>query len=96
MKLITSTDGQPTASWDIELAERDVELCTGEPGPCPLHPTPETVAALAESYARQVDELAGTAEHCMAQMRVVSAALGELHLVLDGIAHAARGGRTDA
>jgi hypothetical protein len=66
------------------------------PVPCPLHPTPETVAALADSSARQVDELAGTVEHCLAQLRVVSGALGELHVVLDEIAHLARGGRSDA
>lgn len=66
------------------------------PVPCPLHPTPETVAALADSYARQVDELAGTVEHCMAQLRVVAGGLGELHVVLDEIAHLSRGGRSDA
>jgi hypothetical protein len=66
------------------------------PVPCPLHPTPETVAALADSYGRQVDELAGTVEHCMAQLRVVAGALGELHMVLDEIAHISRGGRGDA
>jgi hypothetical protein len=64
--------------------------------PCPLHPTPETVAALADSYTRQVDELAATVEHCLAQLRVVSGALGELHVVLDEIGHLSRGGRTDA
>lgn len=99
MKLITPTDELPTAWLDTELAVRDVELCTGgqgEPVPCPLHPTPETVSDLADSYARQVDELAGTVEHCMAQLRVVAAALGELHVALDEIAHISRGGRIDA
>lgn len=62
------------------------------PEPCPAHQQPaDTVADLADSYARQVDELAATVEHCMVQLRVVANALGELHVALDEIAHRTTG-----
>lgn len=64
------------------------------PVPCPQHPIPATAAALAQGCTRRVDELAGTVEHCVAQLRAVSEALGDLQVELDRIRHTERGGRS--